>query len=119
MPQYFIDQNGNYYETITEIEAPPGHTEVAQRVPSPPSPEAARAGMVCSRFQARAALMQAGLLDQAEAIIAQADALTQLAWAEAVEFRRNSPTINAMGAALGMTDAQLDALFEAAMGIEA
>ena len=78
-----------------------------------------RAGMVCSRFQARAALMQSGILDQAEAIIAQADALTRLAWAEAVEFRRNSPTINAMGAALGMTDAQLDELFEAAMGIEA
>lgn len=80
---------------------------------------AARAGMVCSRFQARAALMQAGMLEQAEAVISQADALTRLAWAEAVEYRRTSPAINAMGAALGLTDDQLDDLYAVAMAIEA
>lgn len=80
---------------------------------------AARSSMVCSRFQARAALTQMGLLDAAEAVIGQADALTRLAWSEATEFRRMSPTIDAMGAALGLTATQLDDLFEIAMGITA
>ncbi len=80
---------------------------------------AARSSMVCSRFQAKAALTQMGLLDAAEAVIGQADALTRLAWAEAVEYRRTSPAINAMGAALGLTDDQLDDLYAVAMAIEA
>jgi hypothetical protein len=78
-----------------------------------------RASMVCSRFQARAALHQAGLLAQAEEFVAQADTLVQIAWADAIEFRRNSPTINAMAQGLGLTDEQIDDLFRAAMQIEA
>lgn len=88
-----------------------------------PTPEQAlqaeRAAMVCSRFQAKAALHNAGLLDAAQAAIASADALTQIAWADAVEFRRNSPTIAAVAEALELTDAQVDDLFRAAMQIEA
>lgn len=78
-----------------------------------------RAQMVVSRFQARAALMQAGLLDAVEQAVAQADALTRMAWAEAVELRRTSPAIAAIAAAVGLTEAQLDALFRTAMAIEA
>lgn len=51
--------------------------------------------------------------------VAQADPLTQLAWAEAVEYRRNSPTILALAAALDLSDEQVDDLFRAAMQIEA
>lgn len=29
--KYFLDQNGNYYEAITEIECPEGHKKVAQK----------------------------------------------------------------------------------------
>ena len=78
---------------------------------------AERAAMVASRFQAKAALLQAGLLDAAEAAVAQSDSLTRLAWIEAVEYRRNSPAILAIAAALGLTDAQVDDLFRAAMQI--
>lgn len=74
---------------------------------------------VVSRFQARAALMQAGLLDQAEAAVLQAGPLAQLAWADAQEFRRNSPTINSLAALVGLTEAQIDALFISASQIEA
>jgi hypothetical protein len=74
--------------------------------------------MVCSRFQARAALHNAGLLAQVNAFIADADPLVQIAWADAVEFRRNSPTIKAMAEGLELTDAQVDDLFRAAMQIE-
>lgn len=50
MPRYFLDQESNYYETITEVEAPDGHSVVPQRpgpfhewdgnqwVNNPPSP---------------------------------------------------------------------------------
>lgn len=79
----------------------------------------ARSSMVCSRFQAKAALLQAGLLDQVEAAISNSDATTKLAWAEAVEFRRTSPTIAKLGALLDLNDTQLDDLFTAAMAIEA
>lgn len=78
-----------------------------------------RAQMAVSRFQARAALMQAGLLDAVEQAVREADALTQMAWAEAVELRRTSPAIAALAAAVGLTQTQLDVLFRSAMTIEA
>jgi len=78
-----------------------------------------RADMRCSRFQAKAALHAAGLLDDVETAMATADRFAQIAWADAIEFRRNSPTIKAMAAALELTDAQIDNLFRAAMQIEA
>ncbi len=67
-----------------------------------------------SRFQARAALLQAGLLDDVNAFIANADELTQLAWAEAVEFPRNSPMMNGLAVQFDLTQAQLDDLFRQA-----
>lgn len=80
---------------------------------------AERASMVCSRFQAKAALHQAGLLQAVNDAMADADPVAQLAWTEAVEFRRNSPTINALAVSLGLTDEQLDDLFRSATQIEA
>lgn len=87
---------------------------------SPPPPEPVVPHAV-SRFQARAALHLAGLLDQVEALMVapETDMLARLAWQDAQEFRRHSPTVAAMGAALGLDDAQLDALFTTAAGIEA
>ena len=81
--------------------------------------EIERQGMRCSRFQARAALHQAGLLPSIEAAVATAPALVQIAWADATEFRRDSPTIAALAAGLGMTEAAIDDLFRTAMQITA
>lgn len=73
-----------------------------------------------SRFQAKAALAMAGLLDQANAAVAASgNVVLQLAWAEATEFKRNSPGINALAPALGLDDAALDQLFIAAAEIVA
>lgn len=72
-----------------------------------------------TRFQARAALLEVGLLDQIEAAVAAADTLTREAWASATAFERSSPTIAALAAALGMTGAALDALFRRAAQIRA
>lgn len=80
---------------------------------------AERQSMVVSRFQARAALHIAGLLAQAEQAIAGAGTLAQLAWQDAQEFRRNSPTVAAIAETLALTDEQLDDLFRQAATIEA
>jgi len=88
----------------------------------PPLPDpiiAEREYMVASRFQAMVALMDAGLLSQINVALADAGPLAQLAWAEATEFRRNSPTIAGLSAGLGLTDTQVDDLFRAAMVIHA
>ncbi len=90
-----------------------GDDFVAPPQPSPPVP------MSVSRFQARAALHIAGLLPQIEAAVANADPLVQIAWADAQEFRRNSPTIVALATALGLPDETLDQLFRDAAQIAA
>ena len=76
---------------------------------------------VVSRFQARAALHLAGLLETVEAMMAapETPALAKLAWADAQEFKRTSPTVLSLAASLGLTEAQLDELFTTAAGIDA
>lgn len=76
---------------------------------------------IVSRFQARAALHLAGLLPQVETLIADpaTDPIARLAWADAQEFRRTSPTVLQIAASLGLTESQLDELFTTAAGIEA
>lgn len=80
-----------------------------------------RQGMLVSRFQARVMIRRAGLLDQVEAIVAHPDMdpFVTDAWLEARDFRRLSPTLLQLAAVLGLTDEQLDEMFEAAMEIEA
>lgn len=76
--------------------------------------EAWRATAVVSRFQARVAMLDAGILADVEASLAGAGVLAQMAWAEATEFRRNSPMIAEIAAGLGLSPEQVDDLFMAA-----
>lgn len=78
-----------------------------------------RATAKVSRFQAFAALDAAGLLGQATALVTAQGGVAKLAWDNAIEFRRSSPTINGLASAMGLTDEALDALFLAAAEIEA
>ena len=79
-----------------------------------------RNGASCSRFQAKAALSDAGKLTAANtAVAASGNALIQMAWADAIVFRRNSPSITAMATALSMTPTEVDNLFIAAALITA
>ena len=109
--RYRLVSNGEVIEfpAQAEIDAEDAATALA----------AERASMVVSRFQARAALLQNNLLDTASGAIAQADAMSQLAWEDAQEFRRNSPLVISIGGALSLTDEQLDDLFRLAKTIEA
>lgn len=74
----------------------------------------AREQMKVTRYQAKAALMQAGLLETVEQAIADTDdPLIALAWEEAA-FDRMSPLIAEMKTVIGLTDEQVDDLFRAA-----
>lgn len=115
VPHFVPEASGNrYYEAILEWVAEGGVIEPA---PEPP----VVVPQVVSRFQARAVLHLAGLLEQVELIMAdpETDMLAKLAWSDAQEFRRDSPTLLALSATLGLTDAQLDDLFIQAATIEA
>ena len=83
------------------------------------TPYAAPVPSTVSAFQAKAALMNAGLFVQSENAAAAVGGLTLLAWQEATEFQRQSPAIAALSAAIGLSDNQVDALFTAASKITA
>lgn len=74
-----------------------------------------------TRFQALAALHLAGHLPAVQAIIAAPETpiLAKLAWDNALSFERTSPTLLMLAGAIGMTDADLDALFTEAAGLSA
>lgn len=77
-------------------------------------------GLRVSRFQARAALLGAGLLEAVRTAVAESDdEIIQLAWDESIEFWRMSPAILALAPILGLSDDQVDQLFIAASRIRA
>lgn len=92
-----------------------GNTPEAADVPAPAVPQ------VVSRFQAFAALDDAGLLNTVEVLMSNpvTPSRAKLAWATAQEFERASPTIAALAGHIGLTDEQIDQLFIAAAGIKA
>ena len=106
---------GKPWRIVDDSELPPREArdrwQWAETGPLTVGPEVVAVPEKVSRFQARAALLQAGLLAQAEAAVAQAGPLALLAWQDAQEFHRNSPTINGLAPALGLTAEQIDALF--------
>ena len=72
-----------------------------------------------TRFQALAALHLAGYLEAASAAVAQSGVMAKLAWDNAQSFERSSQTLVALAVALGLSEAQLDALFTQADQIKA
>lgn len=73
---------------------------------------------VVTRFQALAALHLAGVFDSVESSIESADFMTKLAWKEAQSFERDSAMIASIGAAVGLTDEDIDNLFISASKIK-
>lgn len=70
-----------------------------------------------SAFQAKAALLNAGLMTQVTTAVNAASPLVQLAWAQAATFDRGDSTIATLAAALGLTSAQVNDLFRQAAQI--
>ena len=76
--------------------------------------------MTATRFQAKAAMDDAGLLDQVEAYMSSEDVprRVKLAWQEA-SFKRGSNMVNQIGTELGLSESEIDNLFLAAQQIDA
>lgn len=73
-----------------------------------------RNNMIITPYQAKVVLSRYGLLSSVEAMMSapEVDIEVKLAWTDAITFKRLDTNIITMGAALGLTDAQLDAMFE-------
>lgn len=84
-----------------------------------PAPVPAPVPPAISRFQARAALHTEGLLDKVEAAVKTAEPLVQIAYADAVEWWRDSQMVTSLGAALKLTPKKIDDLFRQAATITA
>ena len=69
----------------------------------------------CSMRQARLALRQQGLLATVQSNIDALSEESQIEWEYASVVARNSPLVASLGAALGLTETQLDDLFKLAI----
>jgi hypothetical protein len=76
-----------------------------------PAPYVAPVPTSVSQRQARLALLGAGLLDQVETIVTAAGGAAKITWDWATEITRHDPMVSTLGPALGLSDAQIDALF--------
>ena len=97
---------GNSDYAAIEALVAAGELTIAPYVP-PPAPPVTQVSM----RQARLALLAAGLLDDVEAMIVQADREVKIDWEYATVVDRSSPLVAAIGSALGLTNEQIDALF--------
>lgn len=124
MPHYKDTENNLHFidDAAFAHLLPPGCVQITDEeaqalrpVPVPSVPQ------VVSRFQAFAALDDAGLLNTVEVLMSNpvTPSRAKLAWATAQEFERGSPTIAALAGQIGLTAAQIDKLFIDAAKIKA
>ena len=111
IPEGLNASTGWLYDGTTFTEPPPYVQPIEEQ----------REGMKVSRFQARASLHNAGLLDEVQALMDDpaTDMLSRLAWQDSATFSRLSTTVLTISTDLGYTDTQLDDLFIAAALITA
>lgn len=114
---YWLTQAGQYYEGDRQS---PADTQVTRR-PSAlhvwsdgwaEGPEPVPAEV--TRAQGKLALLNAGLLANAQAAATAAGQAAEIAFNDALTYERTSPTLNALATALGLSSNDLDALFIAA-----
>lgn len=74
-----------------------------------------KSNLSCTQRQMRLLLMQQNLLSTVQNYIDNSNELTKIEWEYASEIKRTHPTILEISNVLGLTDIQLDELFELAM----
>lgn len=105
---------GNHYWQMVAAAIAAGASVTVEQPPANPIPQEV------SRFQAKAALALSGKLTAADAVVAAStDPVVKLAWSDATLFKRNSPSINGLASAIGLTQTDLDDLFRTAAGVVA
>lgn len=90
---------------------------------APPDPEAVPVvPQIVTMRQARLALLGAGLLDDVETALSGMDGAqgqaAKIEWEYSQEVHRSKPFVQMLGAAIGLTEAQVDELFIAAARID-
>lgn len=78
-------------------------------VPDSVSPRAAKLALYATPWEGEGDYET--LLDAVEAFLATRSRAIQISWSSSLEFKRHDPGLLAVAAALGMNDAQIDALF--------
>jgi len=118
----YIDPTGKTAGSSTFPQPEIGFTEWVAEAPEPPPP----VPQFVSRFQGREAMWQTPhgdttLFEAAEVVLADPDtpAMYQRAWNDLQEFRRDSEMLAAIAGMLGLSSAQIDALFILAASIQA
>lgn len=97
---------GNSDYAAIEALVAAGELTIAPYVP-PPAPPVTQVTM----RQARLALLAADLLDDVEAMMTQADRAVQIEWEYATVVDRASPLVASISSSLGLSNAEIDALF--------
>ena len=107
---HVIDADGISRGSMLASALPQGTQVLPFVAPPTPVPESV------TRRQAKQALLLNGLLDSVQPAIdaiqdATQRALIQIEWDDSQVFERRRPALVALGSALGLSSAQLDALF--------
>ena len=112
---HYLDDERFVYLLPPESEPVSDARAAELQTPAPVAPS------LVTRFQALATLATAGYLPTIRAYIAtlSEDDIVRLAWENAAEWERSSPTLAALATMLGLTDAQVDDLFIAASQVSA
>lgn len=128
------ERNTYWMPPAKQHKTQPGEDPPAEAVTVPPpddfhiiedgqwvySQQREREAMVLTRYQARAALHDAGLLDDVDTLMADANtsAEIKIMWEHKERIRRTHSATIQMATALGWTADQLDDLFRAGMQID-
>ena len=106
------DGSGPYIKAWNRPEPQPTQAEIEAAAPAALAAAARAAIVPVTRRQMLTALHRAGLLATIKgAVAASGDIELQIAFDESQEFQRNNPFLASMAAALGKTDAEIDAVF--------
>jgi hypothetical protein len=118
--------DGNFYKVGTNETHSPESPEFLQwltegNTPDPYVPPPTPIPNSVTRFQALAILAAGGYLDTVRTYINTLDPnnVQRLAWENATNWERASPTLNALATMLGLTDTEVDDLFIAASQVSA
>lgn len=99
----------NYLKYLTESER--NQMGITWVDPEPETPPPPYVPTTVTPYQARVALTNAGLRDQVETVVAQADQGTRDAWEYGIAVDRHSPMIVALAGTIGLTEEQVNELF--------